>query len=172
MASPLRPSSCKLGRLYPPATLECGYAKRDCRLRNDGIKSRTMDDDLRDYFDQQLEWVLRHLSAKFRELLDQVPLYVEDFPSKKMLRKLGVRHRHELQGLYSGVALTNRSVDLPPSLSEVIYLFREGICNLALDDEGQIDQDELREQIRITLLHELGHHFGLDERQLDELGYG
>ena len=56
-------------------------------------------------------------------------------------------------------------------LSEAIYLFREGIFNLAADRRGRIDEEELREQIRVTILHELGHHHGLDEDDLAELGY-
>lgn len=130
-----------------------------------------MHDELRDYFDEQLDWVIERLSPKLRELLDQVPLYVEDYPSKKMRDAMGVRRRDDLQGLYSGVALPDRSLDQPPSLSEVIYLFREGILAMCADRQG-IDEAELREQIRITLLHELGHHFGLSEQDLEELGYG
>lgn len=131
-----------------------------------------MDDETREYFDQLLEEVIDGLPARLRELLQQVPLYVEDYPSKRVRQSLGVRRRDELQGLYTGVPLTERTLDLPPMLSEVIYLFREGILALACDESGEIDEDELRRQMRITLLHELGHHFGLDEQDLGELGYG
>jgi len=131
-----------------------------------------MNDELRAYFDRQMDQVIAQLSVKLRELLDQVPLYVEDYPSKKIRAAMGVRRRDDLQGLYSGVALPDRSLDQPASLSEVIYLFREGIFAISTRRSGEIDERVLREQIRITLLHELGHHFGLDEQQLDDLGYG
>jgi len=130
-----------------------------------------MDDELREYFDAQMDCVIERLPAKLRELLDQVPLYVEDYPSKKLRAEMGVRRRDELQGLYSGVSLPDRSLDQPASLSEVIYLFREGILALCTR-RGAVDEDMLREQIRITLLHELGHHYGLNEQDLDKLGYG
>lgn len=132
---------------------------------------RVMDEELRAYFDEQLDWVVERLSPALRRMLDEVPLYVEDYPSKKMRARMGVRRRDHLQGLYSGIALPDRSVDVPPMLSEVIYLFREGILALSQSHDG-IDEDELREQIRITLLHELGHHFGLNEADLERLGYG
>lgn len=131
-----------------------------------------LDDDLRDYFDAQMDAVIERLPARVRELLDEVPLYVEDYPSKRIRAEMGVRRRDELQGLYSGVPLPERTLDQAPVLSEVIYLFREGILSLASDRAGAIDEASLREQIRITLLHELGHHFGMTETQLDELGYG
>ena len=131
-----------------------------------------MDDELRDYFDEQMDQVIARLPIKLRELLDQVPLYVEDYPSKKMRAEMGVRRRDELQGLYSGTALPDRTTDQGASVSEVIYLFREGILALSTTTDGQIDELALREQIRVTLLHELGHHFGLNEQQLEELGYG
>lgn len=131
-----------------------------------------LDDDLRDYFDAQMDAVIERLPARVRELLEEVPLYVEDYPSKRIRAEMGVRRRDELQGLYSGVPLPERTLDQAPVLSEVIYLFREGILSLASDRAGAIDEASLREQIRITLLHELGHHFGMTETQLDELGYG
>lgn len=131
----------------------------------------SMHEELRDYFDEQLSRVIEQLSPQLRELLEQVPLYVEDYPSKKLREAMGVRRRDSLQGLYSGVALPDRSLEQPPSLSEVIYLFREGILALCTEREA-IDEAELREQIRITLLHELGHHFGLTEQDLQNLGYG
>lgn len=130
-----------------------------------------MDDELRAYFDEQMDRVVEQLPPRLRELLEQVPLYVEDYPSKRIRAEMGVRRRDELQGLYSGVALPDRSLDQPASLSEVIYLFREGILAMCTR-RGTINEGILREQIRITLLHELGHHFGLDEQDLEELGYG
>lgn len=91
----------------------------------------------------------------------------------------------ELLGLHSGVALTERSVNDSGTLPGTIHIFREGVVLLAggwggwEDDrppEEQVPEaleaeDEIFEEIRITLLHELGHHFGLDEDDLERLGY-
>ncbi len=130
-----------------------------------------MDPRLRDYFDEQLDQVLAALPEQVHRLLDEIPLYVEDHPSRQIMAKTGVYDRRQLCGLYTGVPLGQRSVELSGILSDVVHIYREGILEMAHDPHGQIDQDELRRQIRITVLHELGHHHGLTESQLRELGY-
>ena len=106
------------------------------------------------------------------QLLDQVTIYVEDHPSKAVMRKMHIGDRRQLCGLYTGIPLGSRSIEHSGVLSDAVQIYREGILWLARDQRGNIDSDELRHQIRITVLHELGHHFGMDERQLRELGYG
>jgi predicted Zn-dependent protease with MMP-like domain len=130
-----------------------------------------MDSQLRSYFDRQLESVLRELPQQAAQLLEEVPLVVEDYPSRHLLRKLGIRHRSRLCGLYTGIPLTERSINHSGVLSDSIHVFREGVLALARGRSGVVDEDELRRQIRITVLHELGHHHGLDEEELRELGY-
>jgi predicted Zn-dependent protease with MMP-like domain len=126
---------------------------------------------LRDLFDRHLEIVLAGMPARVHELLDEVPLVVEDHPSRELMRKTGMRHRTHLCGLYTGIPLTERSVEHSGILSDVVHIFREGIMSLAVDRQGNLDEQELQRQIRITVLHELGHHHGLGERELRELGY-
>ena len=130
-----------------------------------------MKPELRKFFDRHLEQVLAQLPAQARKLLDEVPLYVEDYPSREVMREMGVRRRDELCGLYTGIPLIDRSVEQSPTLSDVVQIYREGILSLATDENGHIDEPELREQIRVTILHELGHYHGLDEDDLEKLGY-
>ena len=130
-----------------------------------------MQEELRNYFDEQLEAVLAELPRQVTDLLDETPLVVEDYPSREIMRRVGVRHRSHLCGLYTGIPLTERSVQHSGVLSDVIHVFREGVLGLATDRRGQMDEAELRRQIRITILHELGHLHGLDEDELEELGY-
>ena len=125
----------------------------------------------REIFDAQLERVLVDLPRRARDLLEEVPLLVEDYPSKRIMRQLGVRRRHHLCGLYTGVPLTQRSIDHSGIPSDVIHVFREGVMALASSLSGGFDEAELRQQIRITILHELGHHHGLGEKELEQLGY-
>lgn len=125
----------------------------------------------REFFDEQLELVLPELPARVRAILDEVPLVVEDYPSREVMRKMGVRHRADLCGLYTGIPLTQRRVEQSGVPSDVVNLYREGILDMSCDDEGEVDEAELRKQIRITILHEIGHHHGLDEDELRELGY-
>jgi predicted Zn-dependent protease with MMP-like domain len=70
----------------------------------------------------------------------------------------------ELFGLYHGVPLTERGDDVG-LLPDKISIYR-----IPLEESFQ-DQDELREEIRVTVLHELGHYFGLDEQRIADLGY-
>ena len=125
----------------------------------------------RAYFDQQLEQVMREMPPRVHELLEDVTMYVEDYPSPAIMHQMGVRRREALCGLYSGIPLTNRHVEVAGVLSDAIYIYREGILMMATDWSGKIDESELRRQIRITILHELGHHHGIGEAELRKLGY-
>jgi len=130
-----------------------------------------MDQNWREFFDRQLESVLGELPARIHELIEEIPLLVEDHPSRHIMRQLGIRRRDELCGLYTGVPLTQRSIELSGIPSDVVHIYREGIIGLAIDGRGRLDERELRIQIRITILHELGHHHGLNEQELEDLGY-
>lgn len=130
-----------------------------------------MDPSLRQYFDEQLEQVLRELPARVHELLEEVPLIVEDHPSREVLRSLKIRRKDGLCGLYTGIPLDERSVQHSGVPSDVVHIYRRGILAMARDRNGEFDTAELRRQIRTTILHELGHHHGLDEQELEQLGY-
>lgn len=127
---------------------------------------------LRDFFDLRLEKVLASLPESLLELLDEVPLCVEDYPSDEVLESFGIRDRARLCGLYTGVPLSDRSVSDPARLPDVVTIYREGIMRASEDEFGNLSESELLRQIRITVLHELGHYHGLDEDELTSLGYG
>ncbi|MBX7168552.1 MAG: metallopeptidase family protein [Pirellulales bacterium] len=129
-----------------------------------------MDTRLRRRFDELLEQVLDDLPSDVMDLLETVPLVVDDYPPRKLLRELRIRDASELCGLYTGIPLGEQSSDRIGWAPETISIYRYGIICLAEEDDEPND-DALREQIRITILHEVGHHFGLDEEQLRELGY-
>jgi predicted Zn-dependent protease with MMP-like domain len=127
-------------------------------------------------FDDLVGEAIDELPDEIRSWLDEVPVVVLDRPTPQMLRDLGVDPADEEEagticGLHSGVALTERSVDRG-DLPSVIHIFREGIVNLAGGWDQPEADDEVFSEIWITLLHEIGHHFGLDEEDLEELGYG
>jgi predicted Zn-dependent protease with MMP-like domain len=124
----------------------------------------------RERFDALLEAVLASLPRDLHALLEEAPLVVDDAPDPTMLRELGVDGEVEmLCGLHSGVPITERSPEAGDGGLEIIHLFRAGIMEEA-GGSGADDADIARE-IRITLLHEIGHHFGLDEDDLFDLGY-
>src|SRR5262245_27138466 len=126
----------------------------------------------RKHFDRLLEEVVEGLPAEVLELMDDVPLVVEDYPSESLRKEMGIQDRDELCGLFRGIAITEPEDEHARQHTNQVLLFREGVLAAAIDEEGQISDDELRLQMRITILHEYGHHYGLDEEELDELGYG
>ena len=125
----------------------------------------------RDRFDALLEEVLETLPEALLERLNEVPLIVEDYPDPALLREMGLPDDEPLLGLHSGHMMTERSVEDAYRLPEEIHLYRRGIIEMAggWDDEG-VD-DAVYAEIQITVLHEMGHHFGLDEDDLEALGY-
>jgi len=133
----------------------------------------------RERFDALFEEALKCLPEGIRELLDEVPVIVEDQPSGELLAQLAAEwgedpaglHPADLCGLHSGRMITERSVDDHADLPEDIHLFRVGISETAGGWDQEQADDLIYEEIMVTLLHEIGHHFGLDEDDLAELGY-
>lgn len=108
---------------------------------------------------------------EFEELVDRGL----DMIPRKLLNSLNnvaivVEDRNEedptLLGLYHGVALTERSVEWPTYLPDKISIYRGALCDWCRT------HDELVEQVAITVVHEIGHHFGIDDARLHELGWG
>ena len=121
-------------------------------------------------FDTILDKLVDELPDQLHALLEEVPLIVEDEPSDDVLEDMGIDpddDTTDLCGLHWGVPLTRRSVEHSGGLPDQMMLFRGPIFRAA----GH-KRFELERQIRITLLHEIGHHFGLDEDDLEKLGYG
>ncbi|MGH7130903.1 MAG: metallopeptidase family protein [Phycisphaerales bacterium] len=132
---------------------------------------------LRERFDRLLEDAIEALPERFRQALDEIQVIVEDAPGKELVKGLardGVVESEEdddLMGLHSGLPLVEGGVDESGRLPTQIHLFREPIVEHAGGwDQDQADE-EIYEEVRITLLHEIGHHFGLDEDDLERLGY-
>jgi predicted Zn-dependent protease with MMP-like domain len=115
-------------------------------------------------FDRAVEAALAEIPAEFRRYMENVVVEVRRRPSRAFQREHDVPD--DILGLYVGVPLEEKGPDLAPiALPDRVIVFRD---NLAAMCESR---DELIQEIRITVLHEVGHHFGLDEDQLDDLGY-
>jgi len=125
----------------------------------------------RERFDGLLDQLIGQLPAHLQQLLEEVPLIVEDEPGRALKAEVAADEGGELLGLHWGTALPQRSVTAPWGMPDRMMLFRGPIMRVAGHRRGGHDE-ALAEQIRITLLHEIGHHFGLDEDQLTDLGYG
>jgi len=110
--------------------------------------------------------VIDRLPKEFREQLRNVEIVVEKRPSKELLRAEDLDPRDDtLYGIYQGVPLPDRSALDPPLLPDKITIFAEPLL------EDFPNPDELREEIRLTLLHEIAHYFGMDEEEIEDLGY-
>lgn len=108
------------------------------------------------------------LPKMFRQKLENISIAVEDYPSDEVLRSLRPRPpRHGLLGVYIGVPYTARPgfpvTGMMPDRIELYQRNIEGICRT---------REEVVEQVRQTIIHEIGHYFGLDERTLRSLESG
>ena len=108
-----------------------------------------------DAFDRVVEDALDELPEWASAALDNVVVLVEEEDADDP----------DLLGLYVGVPLVERGHE-PPLGPARIIVYRRPLMEMADTD------DELKAEIRTTVLHEIGHHFGIDEDRLDELGYG
>jgi predicted Zn-dependent protease with MMP-like domain len=116
-------------------------------------------------FGQLVEEALSGLPEPFASHLEEVPVEIRPRPTRRDLQAVGLEDDELLLGLYQGHPLTQRSVNDDGTLPAVIYIFQEDV-ELVSDSE-----EELVRQVRITVLHEVGHHFGMSEEDLDKLGY-
>lgn len=106
-------------------------------------------------FDELVADALDLIPAELAAAMDNVVILVED------------RHAEdpELLGLYEGVALTERDSDYGGALPDAITIYREALLDVCDTDE------ELVEEVAITVIHEVAHHFGIDDHRLEELGW-
>jgi len=118
-----------------------------------------------DDFGVVLRKALSELPTMFHEALANVAVVVEDWPPDSLLDELGIPPDDTLYGFYHGVPLPERSVQDSGLLPDTISVYRGPLI------EDFPDRTELCRQIRITLLHEIGHYFGMDEEELSRLGY-
>jgi predicted Zn-dependent protease with MMP-like domain len=115
-------------------------------------------------FEALVAEALDGLPGEVQRWLDNVDVVVEDWPSSADLGSVGSRPGTVLLGLYHGVPLTARTADYGLVLPDKITLFRRPILDLCATES------EVRRQVQRTVLHELAHHFGIDDERLHELG--
>jgi predicted Zn-dependent protease with MMP-like domain len=117
-------------------------------------------------FERLVDRALEGLPPEFQQLIDNVAIFIQDRPSRSLLREMGLEPDDTLLGLYEGIPQTERTTtyDLVPP--DRITLFQRPI------EGGCRTDSEVAEQIRRTILHEVGHHFGIDDERLDEIEAG
>ncbi len=116
----------------------------------------------REHFTKVVEEALDSLPQEFRRRIQNVAVLVEDVPQNQPSPQSGQRRRL-LLGVFHGVPTTKKSIFDLPSGPDHIVLYQkniEAVCS---------SEAEVREQIRLTVIHELGHYFGMDENQLKDV---
>ncbi len=121
------------------------------------VKRETLD------FYELVERALEGLPPELSALLENVAIMVEDWPDSSML--LSDDPEDTLYGFYEGTPLTERGEWYSGVLPDRITIFRGPL-------ERDFAREELEEEVRITVVHEIAHHFGFDEERLEELGWG
>ena len=119
-------------------------------------------------FERLVAAALRGMPARFRQFMERenVVVVVERRPSRAQLLRLGMNPDHEtLFGLYEGIPRTERTAYYNMALPDKITIFQE-----PLEDEFP-GRAALKEQVRRTVLHEVAHFFGIDDAELDRMGW-
>lgn len=116
-------------------------------------------------FRQLVAQAIASLPPRVAAHLSNVDIVVKECPTSEELAMAGIGPGSTLFGLYTGVPLTKRTTSYGMVLPDKITLYRRSI------EEGCRTEQEIQTQIRFTLLHEIGHHFGLSEDDLQEAGY-
>jgi predicted Zn-dependent protease with MMP-like domain len=104
------------------------------------------------------------LPGQFRQMCGDLVIRIEDFATDEVLDELEIESPFELLGLYQGVALTNKSTSDVPREPDMVFLYRRAI----LDEWGN-GEDSLGEIITHVLVHEIGHHFGFSDGDMDDI---
>ena len=117
----------------------------------------------REKFEQLVEEALREIPKRFRKAMHNVAVVVEQEPAPDVLDELEIPPGDTLLGLYQGTPLTERSWGHGNSLPDRISIY-QGPIEDACDDE-----DEIRDCIAETVIHEFGHYFGMSEEEIEEI---
>lgn len=120
----------------------------------------------RESFETLVEEALAELPEEFARHLENVAVLVEDEPAPELLRSLGMDpRRDELFGLYQGTPLAERGMAYGNALPDTISIYYRPLRRNFHTPAA------LRREIRKTVIHEIGHYFGLDEDEIERLGY-
>ena len=114
-------------------------------------------------FERLVADALASIPQRFRDAMTNVVIVVEDEPGRELLREMEIEPPDILFGLYQGTPLTERRWDYGNALPDRILLF-QGPHEREADDD-----DDLVVSIGETLIHEIGHYFGLSEEEIEEI---
>lgn len=105
-----------------------------------------------------------HLPESFRKLCVGLVIRVEDFPTSEVLDSMQIESEFDLLGLFQGVGLPFQSETAPEQMPNMIWLYRRPILDYWSEHE-----DTLGEIVTHVLVHEIGHHFGLSDEDIEAI---
>ena len=117
----------------------------------------------RDKFEKLVEEALESIPKKFKKLLNNISVIVEDNPPPEVYDKTGTSPSHLILGLYHGVPYNHRGPyygNIPPDMISIYQKPIEHLCT---------HEKEIKQRIRDVVLHEIGHYFGMSEKQLRDI---
>ena len=117
----------------------------------------------RDTFERLVADALAGIPRRFRDAMDNVTIVIEDEPSAELLDEMEIEPPDSLLGLYQGTPLTKRSWAFGNALPDRILLFQRPIERASHDDGDVVVT------IGKTLIHEIGHYFGLSEAEIEAI---
>ena len=117
-------------------------------------------------FEQLVDKAMRQLPRKFRERISNIAIVVEDWADDATLAEMGIEPPDTLYGLYRGIDLTRRDSSYGNVLPDVITIYQGPIVEDAADDADIMDI------VRETVIHEVGHYFGLDDETMHRIEEG
>lgn len=118
----------------------------------------------RERFKELVQEAIDSIPRRFAREVTNVAIVVEDYPSPELLRDMEMGPDDVLLGLYQGVPLPDRQWAHGNALPDCITLYQKSI-----EEECEDDEDEIVVAIGETLIHELGHYFGLSEEEIMEI---
>ncbi|MBI4593669.1 MAG: metallopeptidase family protein [Candidatus Rokubacteria bacterium] len=117
-------------------------------------------------FEALVEKALRRLPRRFKDRLANIAIVVEGWADERTLAEMGIEPPDTLYGLYRGVNLTERGSTYANVLPDTITIYQGPI------EEDCADEEEMAEVVRETVIHEIGHYFGLDDDTMDRIEDG
>ena len=117
-------------------------------------------------FEALVEKALRKLPKRFKEKISNIAVVVEDWADEATLADVGIEPPDTLYGLYRGIELAHRDSSYGNVLPDVITIYQGPI------EEDAEDEEEMAEIVRETVVHELGHYFGLDDETMHRIEDG
>ena len=114
-------------------------------------------------FEALLDRALRRLPRTFKDKLANIAVVVEAWPEDSTLAELGIEPPDTLYGLYRGVDLTRRDSSYGNVLPDTVTIYQGPI------EEDCDDEEEMAELVRETVVHEVGHYFGLDDETMERI---